>query len=276
MALRVVLRRAQDDTALPPRISVAGRPNVGKSSVINALMSEPERGLNARLVSDIPGTTRDSSDSIIRSDGKEYIFVDTAGLRRKSHVDESLETISALKSIQAMEDSDIVILLLDAKDVISKQDKRIASLAIEAGKGLILVLNKADLLTPAERREKEAETRASLSFCRFCPLLFVSALTKDGLLKIFPLIDTVYENRLRRIPTGELRRWYETAIAHVPAHELSKSKYVTQADGLPPTFVVFIRNPKKVAVSQLRALENNLRSVFSFEGVPLRWVTKVG
>ncbi|MBI2117914.1 GTP-binding protein, partial [Candidatus Peregrinibacteria bacterium] len=208
------------------------------------------------------------------ADGKEYIFVDTAGLRRKAQVDETLETISALKSIQAMEDSDVVLLILDAKDIVSKQDKRIASLAIAAGKGLILVLNKADLLTTAERKEKETETRAALSFARFSPLLFVSALTRDGLPKLFPLITTVHNNRLRRISTSELRRWYETAIAHIPAHELSRSKYVTQAEGLPPTFVVFVRNPKKVAVSQLRALENNIRSVFSFEGVPLRWVTK--
>ena len=258
----------------PPRIAIIGKPNVGKSSMINALMSEPERALNERLVSDIPGTTRDSSDSIVRYEEKEYIFVDTAGLRRKSRVKEDLEYLSNVKSIQAVEDSDIVVLVLDATDVISKQDKRIAELAIEEGKGIIFLLNKADLLSAAERKEKEEETRAAFRFCRFAPLLFVSATTRDGLLRLFPLIETVHRNRSRRIPTKELLRWFESVIQHLPAQELSKSKFITQSEGLPPTFVLFVRNPKRIDVSQLRALDNALRTTFAFEGVPIRWITK--
>ncbi len=257
-----------------PRVALVGKPNVGKSSIINALMSEPQRALSARIVSDIPGTTRDSSDSIIKHDDREYVFVDTAGLRRKSRVDEDLESISAIKSLQAVEDSDITIITLDAHDVISKQDKRIASLAIDEGKGLIILLNKADLLTPEEKEEKEQEVRAALRFCRFAPILFCSAKSREGLLKMFPIIDTVHRNLHRTIGTKDLLRWYESIVHNIPAQQLSKSKFITQAEGTPPTFVVFVKNPKKVDVTQLRFLDNNLRSTFSFEGVPIRWITK--
>jgi len=258
----------------PPRIAIIGKPNVGKSSIVNALMSDPQRAQSSRIVSDIPGTTRDSSDSIIRFKEREYIFVDTAGLRRKSRVDEDLESISAIKSIQALEDSDIVILVLDAHDVITAQDKRIAALAIEEGKGMIILLNKADLLTTEEKKEKEGEIKVSFRFCRFAPILFCSAVTRDGLLKMFPLIDMVQRNLHRSIPIKELRRWYESVVHNIPAQQLSKSKFITQADGTPPTFVVFVKNPRKVDVSQLRFLDNNVRSTFSFEGAPIRWITK--
>lgn len=257
-----------------PRIAIIGKPNVGKSSIINALMSDPQRALSSRIVSDIPGTTRDSSDSIIKHKEREYIFVDTAGLRRKSRVDEDLESISAIKSIQALEDSDIVIMVLDAHDVITAQDKRIAALAIEEGKGMIILLNKADLLTPEEKKEKEEEVSISFRFCRFAPLLFCSAETRDGLLKMFPLIDTVHRNLHRSIPTKDLKRWYESVVYDIPAAQLSKSKFITQAEGTPPTFVIFVKNPRKVDVSQLRFLDNKMRSSFSYEGAPIRWITK--
>jgi GTPase len=257
-----------------PRVAIIGKPNVGKSSIVNALMSEPQRALSSRIVSDIPGTTRDSSDSIIKFDDREYLFVDTAGLRRKSRVDEDLETISAIKSIQAVEDSDITVLVLDAHDVVSQQDKRIAALAIEEGKGLIMLLNKADLLTPDEKKEKEEEVRIAFRFCRFAPMLFCSAETRDGLLKLFPLLDTVHRNLHRSIPMKDLRRWYDSIVQAVPSQQLNKSKYITQAEGTPPTFVVFVKDPKKVDVSQLRFLDNNMRSTFSFEGAPIRWITK--
>lgn len=258
----------------PPRIALVGKPNVGKSSIVNALMSDPQRELSARIVSDIPGTTRDSSDSIINYDGKEYVFVDTAGLRRKSRVDEDLETISAIKSIQAVQDSDITVLVLDAHDVVSKQDKRIASMAIEEGKGFVILLNKSDLLTTEEKKEKEIEVRASFQFCRFAPVFFVSALSRDGLLKLFTHLDTVHRNLYRRIPTKELLRWFEGVVHKIPARQLSGSKFITQAEGTPPTMVVFVRNPKQVDVTQLRYLDNNLRDTFAFEGVPIRWITK--
>lgn len=258
----------------PPRIAIVGKPNVGKSSMVNALMSDPQRELSARLVSDIPGTTRDSSDSIIRHDGKEYVVVDTAGLRRKSRVDEDLESISAIKSIQAVQDSTITVLMLEANDMISRQDKRIASMAIDEGKGFIILINKADLLSKEERKEKELEVRHAFIFARFAPILFVSALKRDGLLKLFPLLDTVHTNMHRRIATADLRRWYESVIHRVPAAELSRSKFITQGERTPPTFVVFVKRPRNVNVTQLRFLDNSLRDTFAFEGVPVRWVVK--
>lgn len=260
----------------PPRIAIVGKPNVGKSSIINALMSDPQRELSSRIVSDIPGTTRDSSDTIVRHEEKEYIFVDTAGLRRKSRVDEDLEYLSNVKSIQALSDSDVTILMLDGSDVISKQDKRIASMAVEEGKGLIIILNKSDKLTHEERQEKETETRASLPFCKFAPILWTSAKTRENLPKLFLLIDSVSRNRLRRIPTKQLLRWYENTVYRIPAKVLSKSKFITQAEEIPPTFVIFVKNPKNVDVTQLRFLENQLRDTFAFEGAPIRWIAKEG
>lgn len=274
LELHFVRDATESSEEKPPRVAIVGKPNVGKSSIVNALMSEPQRELSARLVSDIPGTTRDSSDSIIKNDGKEYVFVDTAGLRRKSRVDEDLESISAIKSIQAVEDSDITILVMDAHDVVGKQDKRIASLAIEEGKGFIIILNKADLLTAEEREEKEAEVRYAFKFCRYAPILFVSALSRDGLLKMFPLIDTVHRNLFRRIATKELVRWYEGIVHRIPARELGRSKFITQSDGIPPTFVLFVKKPKDIDVTQLRFLDNSIRDTFAFEGVPIRWITK--
>lgn len=262
------------NTDRPPRVAVIGKPNVGKSSIVNALMSDPQRALSSRLVSDIPGTTRDSSDSVIRYDDREYIFVDTAGLRRKARVDEDLETISAIKSIQAMEDSDVTILVLDASDVVAKQDKRIAGMAADEGKCIIIVLNKADKLTSEERKEKEGEVRAMYQFCRWAPILFVSAQTRENLPKLFALIDMVVRNRARRIADKDLRRWFEGIITRLPARELNKTKHLTQADEIPPTFILFTKNPKNIDVTQLRALENSLRSTFGFEGTPIRWITK--
>ncbi len=258
----------------PPRVAIIGKPNVGKSSILNALMSDPQRERSARLVSDIPGTTRDSTDVIIRFEDREYIFVDTAGLRHKAKVEEDLETLSAIKALQAVEDSDIVVLVLDATAVISRQDKRIAKLAIEEGKGIVIVLNKSDLLTHAERKEKEEETLAAFPYCRFAPLLHVSALTREGLNKLFPHIDTVDRNRKRRISTKELLSWYEGIVLKAPVKELASSKFITQADAIPPTFVLFTKHPERIDVSQLRFLENNMRTTFAFEGTPIRWITK--
>lgn len=264
------------DNTNPPRIAIIGKPNVGKSSVINALMSDPQRALSSRIVSDIPGTTRDSSDTIIRHDDKDYIFVDTAGLRRKARVEEDLEYLSNVKSIQAMADSDVTVLMLDATEVVSKQDKRIANLAITEGKGIIIVINKCDRMDGPTRKEKELEVRAAFPFCRYAPVLFTSAVTRENLPKLFLLIESVARNRVRRIPTKELLRWYETAVHHIPARQLGKSKFITQAEEVPPTFVIFVKNPHDVGVSQLRFLDNNIREVFSFEGSPIRWITKEG
>lgn len=257
----------------PPRIAILGKPNVGKSSLVNAFLSDPQRELSARLVSDIPGTTRDSSDSTVKYDGKEYIFVDTAGLRRKARVDEDIETISALKSIQAMEDSDVAVLILDASEVTSKQEQRVAAMAIEAGKGLIILVNKADLLTAEEKKEKEMEVRSDLRFCAYSPLLFVSAKTRENLPKLFLALDSVAGNRIRRISTKDLLRWFQDLSSRSSVN-IAKSKFVTQAKDIPPTFILFSKRPRAIKVSDLRFLENSLRQTFAFEGTPIRWITK--
>ncbi len=265
---------ASHDDALPPRIAILGKPNVGKSSLVNALMSDPQRETSPRLVSDIPGTTRDASDTVIRFQEKDYVFIDTAGLRRRAKVEEDIEAISVIKSIQALQESDVAILVLSATEEISKQDKRIARMAVEEGKGLIILLNKADLLDKDVKAEKMLEIQSELHFCRFAPVLAVSAVTRDGLLKVFPLLETVARNRTRRISTKDLRRWFEETAQRGPAGPVTRSKHITQAADLPPTFILFVGNPKAVLLSHLKFLENAIRQTFAFEGTPIRWITK--
>lgn len=263
----------EPDAESPPRIAILGKPNVGKSSIVNALLSDTQRDLSSRIVSDIPGTTRDSSDSIIRHEDKEYVFVDTAGLRRKSKTEGEIDIVSSLKSIQAMEDSDVTVLVVDASELVSKQEQRIAAMAVDAGKGLVILANKADKLTVEEREEKEREMRIQLRFCDYAPILFVSAKTRIGLPKMFPLFESVARNRLRRIPTKELLRWFENVTPKAPG-VVSRSKFVIQAKDVPPTFVLFCKRPSAIRTSDLRFLENSMRSTFAFDGTPIRWKTK--
>ena len=257
-----------------PRVAVIGKPNVGKSSLLNALMPDPMRKTAGRIVSPIPGTTRDSSDTTITSQGKEYVFVDTAGLRRKSRVHRDLEGIAVLQSIKAIQSSEVVLLMLDATEPVSHQDKHIAGMACDEGKAMIIVLNKMDLLNAAQKKERIDEVRGALPFCKFAPLLGVSAVTREGLLKLFPLIDSVARNRLRRISVRDLRDWYTSAVRTVPAKMLATSKHITQAADPPPSFVLFVKNPRDVQPSQLRALDNNIRRTFGFEGTPIRWILR--
>ncbi len=258
----------------PPRVAIIGKPNVGKSSFINALMSDTQREVSPKLVSDIPGTTRDSTDTLIRHEGKTYVFVDTAGLRRRSKVEADLEGLSTIRTIQAIENADVAVLLVEGTEPVSKQDKKIASVVIEQGKGLIILVNKMDLQKGDERAEKLQETKGAFPFCRYAPVIPVSAKTREGLLRVFPLIDAVKENRYRRIPPKELHRFIADALHSQPMGELKSCKHATQAKDPPPTFVLFVRHPGKVQVSQIRYLENRMRSMFAFEGVPIKWITK--
>lgn len=266
--------QTETDVEGAPHIAIVGRPNVGKSSLINAFMSDAERKRSPRLVSDIPGTTRDPSDTIVRADGKDYIFVDTAGMRRRTKIEEDIEGISYWKSLQAIANCDIVVLVLEAPELISRQEKRIAAQAIEEGKGLVLFVNKSDLLTGEERVEREEALRLELPFCTFAPVLFGSAKTRDGILKLFPLLTMIHENLRRRLTSSQLRHWYDSCVQRLPAKALASGKYLTQAKDIPPTFVLFTREAKYIQRSHLRFLEKSLRSLFAFEGVPIRWVTR--
>src|SRR3989338_4247869 len=267
--------RHETQETTTPRIALIGQPNVGKSSLINALMAEPDRLKSPKLVSDVPGTTRDATDTVIRREDKEFIFVDTAGLRKSAHSHAAgLEGLSVLRTVQAIEHCDVAVLLLDAVKPVGKQDKRIARMAMEAGKGLILVVNKIDLLNTEKKAEKRTEIQTALMFCRFAPVLFCSAKTKEGVLKMFDLLEMVQRSRLRRISTAELHNWFGQAVQGGPMGSVASAKHITQAEDIPPTFVLFVKDPKKVQLSQLRFLDNRLRESFGFEGTPVRWITK--
>lgn len=257
-----------------PRIAVVGKPNVGKSSLINAYLTEGQREERELLVSEIPGTTRDSVDMTIRYHEREYTFIDTAGLKRRKSLEGPLDIYAAFRSIQAISECDTALLVLDALQPVSRQDQRIAGMVIEEGKGLIIVANKCDLLENEDRSQALKGIRADLPFCRFAPIIPTSAQTREGLLTLFPTIDTVQENRARRINTKELIRFLEDSVYGLPAASLISTKYITQAEETPPTFVLFVKDPKAVQVSQLRHLDNRLRERFPFEGTPVRWVTK--
>ena len=257
-----------------PRIAVVGKPNVGKSSIINGLMSDPQRATSPRIVSEIPGTTRDAGDTVIRHNEHDYIFVDTAGIKKKKEETPGLETLAYFRSIQAIGNADIVVLVLDGTEPITRQDKRIAQMCIEEGKGLILAVNKSDGMGLEQKKNTVNDVQLTLPFCRFASIILCSAKSRDGLLKLFDLIETVQRNRVRRIPTKDLRNWYSETVRGQPMDELARSKHITQADGLPPTFVVFVKDPKKVKVSELKFLERRLRSTFAFEGTTVRWITK--
>lgn len=269
------IRNPQSDIATP-RIAIVGKPNVGKSSLINAFMPDLQRETSPRLVSDIPGTTRDPTDVIIRNEGREFILVDTAGLRRQARVEEEIEELSALRAYQAIEEADVVLLTIDGHEPVSQQDKRIANAVIERGKALIILVNKIDLMKGEEREEKIAETRGEFLFCRYAPILPCSAKTRENLPKIFDLAVVAYHNRLRRFSTKDLHAFLDDVAHRAPVGEIRKCKHITQATDPPPTFIVFVKYPKKVDISQIRYLENRFRERFGMEGVPIKWITKSG
>ena len=266
-------KQPKDETDAP-RIAFIGKPNVGKSSIINAFMSDPQRKQSPLLVSEVPGTTRDSIDTVVKYHEKEYILIDTAGIKRRKQTDTGIETLSYLRSVRGLEESDVAVIILDASQPICKQDKRITGMAVEEGKGLIILLNKIDLLSTEERAQKMTELAEAFPFCRFAPIVPCSAITKNGLLKIFDLIEMVVTNRSRRISTKDLHTWFREAVYGKPLGSIAASKHLTQAEDIPPTFVLFVKSPKDVHVSQLRTLENGLRQSFGFEGTPIRWITK--
>ena len=262
------------ETKAAPRIAIIGRPNVGKSSIVNAMMSDSQREKLPLLVSPVAGTTRDSTDTEVKFHDRTYVLVDTAGLKKRAYKLEDVERFSMMRTIQAIEQSDVVVLVLDALVQVSQQDKRIASMAVESGKGLIVLANKIEGIKGEARKKAVHEIGLHLAFCKFAPILPCSALTREGLSKLFDMVDSVVRSRGRHLSTRELRRWFEQIVHGQPLGEVGKCKHLTQADEVPPTFVLFVKDAKRVRVSQLRYLENRLRETFGFDGVPIRWITK--
>ncbi len=254
-----------------PRIAIIGRPNVGKSSFVNSLLGE-----DRMIVSPVSGTTRDSIDSLYTYYGRKYLIVDTAGIRSRGRISQGVEKYSVIRAMKSVNRCDVALVLLDASEGITEQDERIVGLAHEEGKGVIIILNKWDVVDDKEKAYKKFmdDVRLRLKFADYAPVLTISALTRQRVTKVFDEIDRIMENRSKRIPTAELNRLFEriTTAHEPPIFRGKRIKYyfATQAGVRPPTFALFVNYPAGVHFSYLRYIENNLREAFGFYGTPLR------
>ena len=255
-----------------PRIAIVGKPNVGKSSIINKLVGE-----NRVIVSDIAGTTRDAIDTDVVHDGKEYIFIDTAGLRRKNKIKEELERYSIIRTVTAVERADVVLMVIDAVEGVTEQDAKIAGIAHERGKGIIIVVNKWDAIEKNDktRREYESKVRQILSFMPYAEIMYVSAKTGQRLHKLYDMIDMVIANQTLRVATGVLNEIMTEAVAmqQPPSDKGKRLKlyYITQVAVKPPTFVIFVNDKELMHFSYTRYLENKIREAFGFRGTSLKF-----
>ncbi len=263
----------EEDDAV--RIAIVGKPNVGKSSIINRLI-----GQNRVIVSDIAGTTRDAVDTRVAFHGKEYVFIDTAGIRRRSRIKENLEHFMIARSVGAVERADITVLVIDAVEGVTEQDAKIAGIAHERGKAVIIAVNKWDLIEKDDRtvREFTARIRQILSFLSYAELIFISAQTGQRLIKLYELIDIVRDSQNLRIQTGVLNEIIAQAcVMQQPPSDKGKSLrifYGTQAGVCPPTFVLFVNDRKLMHFSYQRYIENRIRDAFGFRGTPLRFIIR--
>lgn len=262
--------QAEDDDR--PRVAIVGKPNVGKSSIINKLLGE-----NRVIVSDIAGTTRDAIDTEILHNGKEYIFIDTAGLRRKNKIKEELERYSIIRTVTAVERADVVLMVIDATEGVTEQDAKIAGIAHERGKGVIIVVNKWDAIEKNDRtmREYESDIRQVLSYMPYAEIMYVSAATGQRLNRLYNMIDMVIENQTLRIATGVLNEIMTEAVAmqQPPSDKGKRLKlyYITQVAVKPPTFVIFVNDKELMHFSYTRYLENKIREAFGFRGTSLKF-----
>lgn len=253
-------------------IAVIGKPNAGKSSIVNRLLGE-----DRMIVTDIAGTTRDSIDSLIQYNHKPYVLIDTAGLRRKRYIDEKVERYSVVRTLSAIDRSDVCVMMIDASTGVTEQDSKIAGYAHDQGKAMIILVNKWDLVEKETNtyRSFEKEIREELPFLSYAPMLFVSVETGQRINKLFPLIETVYANYQMRIPTGVLNGIVNEALVYNPPPtdkgERLKLYYMTQFAVGPPSFAIFVNKIPLLHFSYKRYLENQIRSRFGFEGTPLRF-----
>ena len=255
-----------------PRIAIVGKPNVGKSSIINKL-----QGDNRVIVSNIAGTTRDAIDTPITYNGKEYVFIDTAGLRRKNKIKEELERYSIIRTVTAVERADVVLIVIDATEGVTEQDAKIAGIAHERGKGIIIVVNKWDAIEKNDKTmyEYEKQVRQVLSYMPYAEIMYVSAETGQRLNKLYEKIDMVIENQTLRIATGVLNEIMMEAVAmqQPPSDKGKRLKlyYITQVSVKPPTFVIFVNDKELMHFSYTRYLENKIREAFGFKGTSLKF-----
>lgn len=258
-----------------PKIAIVGKPNVGKSSIINKLIGE-----NRVIVSDIAGTTRDAIDTQVMHNGREYVFIDTAGLRRKNKIREELERYMIIRTVSAVERADVVVIVIDAQEGVTEQDAKIAGIAHERGKGVIIAVNKWDVVEKDDKTiyKFTNKVREVLAYMPYAELLFISAKTGQRLPKLYDLIDVVIENHAMRISTGVLNEIMSEAVAlQQPPSDKGKRLrlyYITQAAVKPPTFVIFVNDKELMHFSYTRYIENRIRDAFGFRGTPLRFIIR--
>ena len=258
-----------------PRIAVVGKPNVGKSSIINKLTGE-----NRVIVSNIAGTTRDAVDTEVVYQGREYVFIDTAGLRRKNKIKEELERYSIIRTVTAVERADVVVVVIDATEGVTEQDAKIAGIAHDRGKGIIVAVNKWDAIEKNDKTiyEFTRKVKDTLSFMPYAEILFISAKTGQRIPKLFDALETVIQNHSLRIATGVVNEILMEAVAmqQPPSDKGRRLKiyYMTQVSVKPPTFVVFVNDKRLMHFSYTRYLENKIREAFGFAGTPLRFLIR--
>lgn len=269
-----------EDTAAPedediPKVAVIGKPNTGKSSLINKLLGE-----NRLIVSDIAGTTRDAVDTRVKFGEKEYIFIDTAGLRRKNKIKDELEHFMIVRTVGAVERADIAVLVIDAKEGVTEQDAKIAGIAHDRGKAVVIAVNKWDAVEKDDKTiyKFTENVRNILSFMPYAEIVFISALTGQRLNKLFETIDIVRESQDRRVGTGALNEILAEAVAmQQPPNDKGrflKLYYITQVANRPPTFVIFVNDKELAHFSYIRYIENQVRETFGFKGTPLKFIVR--